>query len=244
MQLQIISIIVSGLALIASSYFAFMANRTNKKVNKKDFEISETLKYDILKIIATIRTLDFKAAISNLVPKTSYATECEALNQLMISPSFLLMLQSMPSEERQMTELYFHILSNAENTKTPNNIIRRNCHYILEVLKSKVDFKGVLDISVIKAIHNLCEIESVVDSSYEKSQSNSENKDSLFEQFVHYLIEKGIKDEDLNVLYGVMTNDNKMLETALKNGGNPNVTQGEILKRYQSFVEDFNNRHE
>ena len=240
MQLEVISVIVSGLAIIMSSYFAFIANRTNKKVNQKDFEISENLKYDLLKLIATIRTMDFKAAISGHVPNISFATECESLNQLMISPSFLLMLQAIPEEERQMSEMYFHILSCCEKSNIPLIIIRRDCHYILDTLKDKVDFKGVLDISVIKAIHNLCEIESVVDSSYSKSHETGNKQDSLFESFIDFLIEKGVKDEDVNVFHSIFHNDTDALKAALDNGGNPNVTQGDILKKYPTYLEDFN----
>ena len=66
MILDLISIIVSGFAIIISSYFAQIANRMNKKVNEKDYEISEQLKYDLLKLVATLRFYDSKAALSHL----------------------------------------------------------------------------------------------------------------------------------------------------------------------------------
>ncbi len=242
MQLEIISTIVSGLAIILSSYFAYIANRTNKKVNEKDYELSENLKYDILRIIATIRTMDFKAAISGQIKGISYSEESKVLNQLMISPSFLLMLQATPMEERQMIELYFHILAGAGNSNIPADIIRRDCHYIIDVFKDKVNFKGVLDITIIKAIHNLCEIESVVDSSYEKAKATTDSKNGVFESFIQFLVEKGVGDEDVNVFYCLLTNDVEGLESALKRGGNPNVTQREILDRYPEYVNEFNNK--
>ena len=240
MKLNILSITVSGLAIIMSSIFAFEANRTNKKVNEKDYAITENLKYDLLELIATIRAMDFKAAISGHIEDLSYETECEALNQLMISPSFLLMLQAMPLKERQISELYFHFLASADKSPTISAVdIRYGCHYILDVLKDKVDIKDVLDITVIKAIHDLCDIESVVDSSYDTMNENAEEEKKVFESFIRFLFEKGVNDEDVNVFYYVLANDVDGLEAALKRGGNPKVTQGEIIERYRQYLEEF-----
>jgi hypothetical protein len=240
MILDLISIIVSGFAIVISSYFAQMANRMNKKVNEKDYEISEQLKYDLLRLIATLRFYDSKAALSHLTKETLYDRECSSLADLMLSPSYLLLLQSINPEKRDDVELKFYILANNQDNALSVRDIRFFCHYILDIFKSDVDFKGVLDIDVINTLKSFCNIESFADAQYEKMQENKGNNESdEFERFIVFLTDNGVQDADVKLFDGVIKNDKDIVASALDEGAKTNVADKDIIKRYSSLYEQF-----
>ena len=92
-----------SLALIVSGISFYLTNRMNKKVNKKDYEISENLKYEILKLIAALRSLDAKAVLSvHINQKIDYSPEIKIISDLRVSPGYLIFLHSINDDLRTM----------------------------------------------------------------------------------------------------------------------------------------------
>ena len=72
----------------------------NRKVNRKDYEISENLKYELLRLVAALRSLDAKAVISPHVEgKMDYTQEIGVISELRMSPGYLVFLHSINNDD-------------------------------------------------------------------------------------------------------------------------------------------------
>ena len=161
---------------------------------------------------------------------------------MMLSPSYLLLLQSINAEKRDDVELKFYILANNQDNSLQAGDIRFFCHYILDILKTDVDFKGVLDVDVINTLRGFCDIESFADAQYEKMKENrnaGNSKSDEFEQFIAFLVGNGINDADVKLFEGVIKNDKNLVSAALDGGANAKVTDKDIIDRYSSLYEQF-----
>lgn len=238
MQLDVISIIVSGTAIILSSYFAFIANRTNKKVNQKDFEISEELKYDLMKAIAVLRSYDLKAGLLAYYSEVSFDIEANALAVFLASPSYLLLIDAVSKEEREQVELCFHELASSKGN-LPAFKTREFCRHILEVVAKSVDFKNALDINVITVLHQFCELPSFVDSQYERIAQAQKTGELSLDNFAKFLIRCGVQDPNIDIIMCRINNDEKGALAAVQKGGSYHDAGGNLLRRYNQLYKLF-----
>jgi len=231
-------IAVPALALIVSGISFYLTNRMNKKVNKKDYEISENLKYELLRLIAALRALDAKAVISPRINcKMDYTQEIQVISNLRISPGYLVFLHSIDNDDdRFWIDFNIQFLSIAGNTMHINEI-RRFSNRLLDILKNKTNLRGILDLEVLDLMREFCEMKG----STPKFQENNieDNSDTKFKSFIAYLVENGNCDPNVLVWHGVLTNNTSLLKEALASGGKSNITQQDIINKYKAEFESF-----
>ena len=64
----------------------------------------------------------------------------------------------------------------------------------------------------------------------------SNKRDELFERILRYLKEIGIDDPNIDLFLSVIEDDVDKARKALDNGANPNVTDYQIINRYQDYL--------
>ena len=86
--------------------------------------------------------------------------------------------------------------------------------------------------------------ESENSNSISQKQQDSSNyaiREAPFEAFLWYLIyQKQVDDPDVYLFYGVLVNNDSLVNIAFANGGNINVTVDEIIERYKTEYEEYN----
>ena len=133
-------IAIPVLALLVSGFSFYLTNRMNKKVNKKDYEISENLKYELLQLIAALRALDAKAVISPHVnEKVDYSQELQVISNLRMSPGYLVFLHAIDNDkDRFWVDFNIQYLSIIGH-KLPMQDIRMFSNRLLDLLKNKTN---------------------------------------------------------------------------------------------------------
>lgn len=229
-------IAVPALALIVSGLSFYLTNRMNKKVNRKDYEISENLKYELLKLIAALRALDAKAVMSPHVNKTmDYSQEIQVISNLRMSPGYLVFLHSINNDDdRFWIDFNIQLLSVVGKEMSMQDI-RKFSNRLLDLLKNKTNLQGILDLEVLDLMKEFCEMKGTAP---EFNDNNSESSfDKKFKTYIEALVKQGNSDPDVLVWYGVLFSDTEILEKALKDGGRPNITQEEIIKKYKQVYD-------
>ena len=230
-------IAVPVLALLVSGISFYLTNRMNKKVNKKDYEISENLKYEIMKLIAALRSMDAKAVLApHFKQAMDYKQEIDILSQLQTSPGYLLFLHSVANDDdRMMLDLAMKMLiinGNSMNRKD----IRIFANRILNFIKNKTNFKDVLDIDVIALLDDLCDMRG---TSPEFDESTVKQDNVKLKDFFEYLIKNGNTDPDVLLFYSIFVNDKELTEKAINLGASLNVTDKELIERYKKEYNAF-----
>ena len=96
--LSVIAIIVSIASILISNRLNNKTNTLTEKVYSKEHEMSENLKYEILNMISTLRSIDAKASCEPFYPeKVDYSNEIKSLEKIQSSPEYLLFLKSIKS---------------------------------------------------------------------------------------------------------------------------------------------------
>ncbi len=229
-MLSVIAIIVSVIAIV-------FTNNLTKKVNSKEFQMSENLKYELLKMVADLKSIESKASIQHLMPEEmDYSKEMEDISNFRTSPGYLIYLNSLPNDDdRLMFDLSLLLLTSSKNTISTEDV-RALTHNTLEKMKNETNLKKSLNKEVSVLIAELCEMR-IVAPQYEHKKPDD---DGVLAGFLKYLlIEKRIDDPDVLMLYGVIENDTVSLKQALDAGANRRITFFEIVQKYQSEYDEF-----
>lgn len=230
---------VSIIALIVSGVSFYLTNRMNKKVNKKDYEISENLKYELMKLIAALRSMDAKAVLTvHFKQKMDYSREIDILADLQTSPGYLLFLNSIENDdERMLLDTYMKILVIDGNTMSKDDI-RILTNKILDSIRYKANLKATLDIDVIALLNDLCTMRGTAPELSEKDKKPSA-KSQMFSMFIQHLVEQGNTDPNVLLFYAVFTENKDLVDEAIASGANPNTRDIELIKKYQKEYDDF-----
>lgn len=243
---NVISLVLAAISLVAIvlSYFSYKkSSQTAMKVSSKEHDISENLKYEVLKVISTIRALDTKATVGMSEKNGSdYSKEIEALIQLQLSPEYLLFLKSIKKDEdRLLMELRIRLLT---QPSMPEKSIREWTHLIKEALENQVNLDEMVK-QIVDDYHNnwnklvkeLCEMEGVF-SIY--NNLNDKIIHEINRVFLKYLVnDKAYNDPCVFFLYGIMINDVKMVKEAKERGVDESVTDNEIKQKYHTEYDEF-----
>lgn len=150
---EIMKFIVETVLAIGTVSIAWIAYRQGKKnndrhneliekINSKEHEISENLKYEVLELIAVLRAIDTKATNGLPDERNDYSHEMEVLQRLQYKPEFLLFLKSIEKEsERLFMESFFQIIM---SKYISNESLRRETHSILENIKKQVNLDEIV----------------------------------------------------------------------------------------------------
>lgn len=224
---------VSGLAVIVSCVSAYFTNRMNKKVNKKDFEIAENLKYELTHLLATLRSLKAKAVLSPHLPKKiGLSQELTVLSELRMSPGFLLCLHALDDDEDKwkLQFLTMYLSAIGEELKV-SEIIDKSEQ--IERLLQKIDSKKIKKVNIFELLKEFSNMKEIAPA-YKELQVKENEEDVLFKTFINNLVESGNTDPDVMLWHAVLTNDKDKLSKAADAGAKLNVTDKEMIKRYQT----------
>lgn len=231
-------IAVPALALVVSGLSFYLTNRMNKKVNRKDYEISENLKYELLRLVAALRSLDAKAVISPHVEgKMDYTQEIGVISELRMSPGYLVFLHSINNEDdRFWIDFNIQMLSITGNDLSMHEI-RMFSNRILDIVKNKTNLKGILDLEMMELMKEFCEMKGAAPEYKEVKEEDA--AEELFKAFVFHLVEEGNDDPDVLVWHAVLYDNTDLLKQALELGGRPNSTKRDIIDKYKDNFQKF-----
>ncbi len=220
------------IALIISSLSFYYTNRTNKKVNSKDYEISENLKYELLKLIAALRALDAKACLSpHIKTEIDYSQEIKIISELRTSPGYLVFLHSINNDEdRFWVDFNINYFSAVGNSMAMEDI-RLLSNRLIDLLKNNTNLEKVLKLKVINLIKELCVMKGM-SPEYKKEDNESDNSHN-FKRLINILFNKGTNDLDVILFYGVLNNDVEIIKYANDNGANLKVSRSDIINKYK-----------
>ena len=226
--------VVAIFALLVSCVTFYLTNRMNKKVNSKEYEMTENIKSELLRLIAVLRAIDAKAC---LVPHTKneidYTREIDEIAKIRTNPSFLYFLYSINNEEdRFWVQFNTNLLVVQANTM-PTDSLRLFSNRMLKLLKKYVNFDAANEIDLKKLIPDFCEMKGI--ATFDENKTNK--ADLKFKQLIDKLVEIGNEDPDVKLFYGVLHGNEKIIDEALKNGANLKITDKELIKRYKKEYE-------
>lgn len=161
---------ISFLAIVLSVVTFIQSSKITAKVHSKEYQINEDLKYSILQVIATVRSIDAKAAVGldiekehshSIVFKPDYSLEMEMITKLQSSPGYLIFLNSIEDtkERFQIESLFRNISMRIENYD--NFDIRRIAHMLMSHIEKGINKKLIKDENVYNQMTKLCKMEGV-----------------------------------------------------------------------------------
>jgi len=164
--------LISLVAIVLSFISYRESSRTNLMVNSKEYQIYEDLKYSILQVIASVRSIDAKAAVSIDIKKEyqgklpeqfkpDYSLEIDIITKLQSSPGYLIFLNSIEdSKARIAIESIFRNLSMKIDLFN-DTFIRGAAHLLMKHIKENLNPKLINNKEVYNLILGLCDMEGV-----------------------------------------------------------------------------------
>ena len=229
--------IVSILALIFSGVASFYAIRYTIKVNSTEYQISENVKFELLKVVTELKSLDSKVMISPYIEgEVGFSQEMEAISNLRTSPGYMLILHSLQDDEdRHTMDANMVLLTYALQSR--NYHTTRTCIYnILDVLKNKSNMELDKEIDIAKLVTEFCDMK-ILASEYKPEMTE---KEMLFYFFLEHLIQNEKNtDPDVRLYYAAYQHDMDEVYNATQAGANPKVTDLDIIERYSELYDRF-----
>ena len=183
---------MSFAAIVLSVFTYIQSTKTALKVNSKEYQMSENLKYEVLKMIADLRAIDAKAASPRVKGKVDYSEEISSLSRMQSSPGYLLLLHSIKDDKKRL-DLEETIRFFTES-RFDDNMIREWCHRIIEILKTSTCLEKALKMNLDELVLELCEMKGIL-TNYEDSDAIKLNQITM---------ENIVKKGDILVLNGLM----------------------------------------
>ena len=194
---------VAIFALLLSCVTFYLTNRMNKKVNSKEFEITENIKYEILHLIAVLRAIDAKACLEpHTKDEINYSQELEEIAKIRTNPSFLYFLFTITKDDdRFWVQLNTNMLV-VQGESMSHSDLRMYSNRMLKLLKIYIKFDAANEKDLKLLIPAFCEMKGL--APYE--ENHDKKTDLKFNKLIDYLVKKGVKDPDVELFYGVMHN--------------------------------------
>lgn len=203
-----IAIIVSVVSIIITLGINNITNDLTEKVNSKEFQMSENLKYEITEMITLLRSIDNKAKLYRRasedgrpleLEEVDFSYELQSLRGMQLKPSYLIFLSSIDNEfvknkvEEEIRLLTDYYLVSKTTTMTEVRIVVKD---ILNKISEHVDVKNIRTLELEDWLQILCgkALENTAtEKDYFVEMSSRGN------EFLSYLLEK--HDDDYDVLY-------------------------------------------
>ena len=222
--------LVAIIAIIVSCVSLIITTRMENKINSKEFEMAENIKYDIIHLIAVIRAIDAKVLLAPQVDQTVDLTpEIGELAKIRMNPSYMYFLASINDEEdRFWVQLNTNMLV-VTGSSYQIYEIRLFCNRMLNLLKDYVDFDSANNVELNKLVPLICDMKGLTE--FEKKDSQK------FYQLLDSLHNQGIDDPDVDLFYAVIHNDTVLTQNALNRGANIKVKDYEIIEKYKEIYD-------
>lgn len=203
------SFIVSVFALFASLativVTVHMNNKTNElteRLNSKEYQISESLKYDIIELVSILRAIESKSFLARFVDdyEIDYSTELQMLKKIQTRPGYRVFLHSIDGDgnRHQIEILIQHFIDfYLTSPTTTSTEIGDQVQLILNEIGENTDLTSNLNMDFNDFIKDLCHIERMVPKEYDSLEHEERYCD-----FVQYLLVfKDYDDPDIEYYY-------------------------------------------
>lgn len=239
--------IISALALVLSGLASYFSYKSTMKVNSKMYQMSEDMKYEVMELVAILRAIDTKAAVSQLdYYRIDYSEEIHALAKIQSSPGFIVYLHSIEDYDerhtlerqiRQLTDTY--LTSRKWSQKVP--LIRGMIHIIMETLQQHTDLTESMNMPYDDLLKDLCSDGIFADYDFEEMEKAVEKANRETKAFLEYLMKKGIEDPNVEYFYYefIECDQHDKAVAAVKKGARSNVSISEIEKKYNAEYQEF-----
>lgn len=245
MRIEQISMIISFTALVISTLIALYNMKLQKSFQKFEHGSKEKTKQDLLEVLASLRLIVAKASIGNFCKDLDFKEEKNAVQRFLQSDTWTAMQYSFCiSKKVSLLSLRLLIILNSEDRfdlaafaavseKDLHDFIAEDG--IVTINKLKEDYSDVLI-----SLYDSKSTDEITKALYETVEKTQTDGDKNFRSFLYYLRdEQNISDPDVDVFIAVSENNVPSLENAIKAGGNIEGTQGDIYKKYDSYLEGF-----
>jgi len=240
--ITIISLVLAlvSLAAIVLSFISYKeSSKTTLKVNSKEHEMSESMKSELLELVAILRFIDRKAAsVDYFQRRHDFSYEIDRLSKIQMSPSYLIYLHSTGLEtvDDNINCLLELLLMN--ESEMMNNI-RFWIRVILKELGEYTNIKDGEKVNFEKLLKKWCTKKCcfvVPDLNYSVKKMKELLKDKAF---MEKLKDEGNNDGDVDYIHKVLCT--AIDENAIEIGWNVNcwVTKKDVLQKYQEEYKEF-----
>lgn len=201
---DMLSIIISFVALVFSVISYHGSSKTTMLVNSKEYEMSQSMKFDMVELVAVLRSIDDKAAM-NLYRGTDvyfdFSHELQLIRALQTRPGYLVFLYSIDNRpdryeiEKRLKMLAGYYLVSPAASMTD---IRWEVERVLTVLSYHSDFKDMQDMDYEEMINFLCSAKNhePVNEGYRITEH-----DTRYKEFLELLMKKGYDDPNIQYYY-------------------------------------------
>ena len=205
--LSLVLALFSLVAIIISVISIRDTSRLTKKINSKEYQINEEIKYSLFQVIASVRSIDARAAVALDILRNQnipshikknydfgFSHELDIFNKLQSSPGYLLFLESIKNtEERFGVECAFRNIS----MKMPlydYSKLREDTHLLMRLIKSNISEELRSKDRLYKTMYDLCEMEGVYTNI---DYDNLQKVKMEVMQFLDYLEQQGISNPEV-----------------------------------------------
>ena len=240
----VVDYLIPIVALIISCVTFYLTNKTNKKVNRKDYEMSENVKYELLQLLATLESIKSKTLVApHCKVRMNYSEEIATLRKLKVSPGYLILLQSIKDEsKRAHFDLLIELIIIQVGSGCSYRDLESFNNQIAEILQ-QVDVLQFSNVDVAKQISTFLATKGVAQWVTPASKEEVDEESEVIKAFTEYLISNGCQDPDVEYIYGTLAKRRDIIDKAVKNGANLKITYEEIVDRYEKELEQFHKQN-
>lgn len=225
----VLAIIVSIISLAISINMNSQTIKLTKRLNSEEYQISESLKYDLMQMIAILKTINAKTYIEGDV---DFSYELEAIKSIQSKPGYHYFLNRFDNVYNKKTIEYGVLqLTDLLTAGASKVSIKTMSLLILDELSNNIDLQRGVEKDFESVLKYMCLKDGGLTTTQKHNDLEYEAFDDLHD-FFHYLVNKGIEDQDVLLCLGIWHQDQEQIQSAREKGASDCDTY-DILKKYQ-----------
>lgn len=239
---DIITIIISVIALLISVISGVFTYRQNYYVNQYEFNSKEKTKEDILKLIACLHLMVDKTLYNQMINvEIDIKKEKEIIYDFLLSDTWIAIKYVMMKKEEDIILTTHRFLTIIYNSKISNISNIGDLALILEKQLSKMCEENLKDILKEKRklsgnLERFAQENKFNSECYEKRfKLKNESMRRNLERLMYLKNEKGVQDYNIDLWIGFLNQDTGIVEMAIKNGADPDITIRQLWDKYEDY---------
>ena len=226
----ILAIIVSVISLVITIYMNSQTVKLTKRLNSEEYQISEKLKYDLMQLIAVLKTINAKTYIEG---ELDFSYELEELKRIQTTPGYHYFLNRFDNVFKKIPIEYGVLqLTDLISSGASKVSIKAMSKIVLDELGNSIDLQRGKEKDFEDVLRYMC----LKDGGLTTVKKHNELEMKELEDwhaFFHHLVDEGIEDPDVLYFLGVLHEDKELIQSAKESGAS--VQNGsDIIKRYQN----------
>lgn len=253
---EIIALTISTIAVTISIATAAYSGFLSKRLSSSDYRATQQVKSDTARLLATLRSLMYKGALSrtesqdfDISPEKAVIAEFLTSQTGFAYRSLVYEKHSKAEAEGRKEEpwrLFFLYLAELSNSDDAYSAACRAADVELlfdQLTENDISKIAEFNSDLVKAIANNPKsrdgdpvIKAIVESQRERSELNSSETVAAK---LKYLKNLGIDDPNIDRFLAEISGNVSAMETALKAGADPHITGGALLNKYADELKDY-----